>query len=184
MAHESSTFNSESAGLFFFFHRWNPAQRPRRGWKNQGYFPVDWFLSMRNRVIRLATFASCVSFLSPLFVYARLDIVSVWNFQVSFPLPPLLFFFSLLAMLARLVKTPKEPRGNVFEAKKLCKNLSVLFCSSPSRLLLFAFYTRLCLLDFWIFEKPRCKSKFSSELRLKFQMFRNWWYLDVEDLND
>lgn len=100
------------------------------------------------------------------------------------PSPPSPFFFSLLAMLARLVKTPKEPRGNVFEAKKLCKNLSVLFCSPSPRLLLFAFYTRLCFLDFWIFEKPRCKSKFSSELRLKFQMFRNWWYLDVEDLND
>lgn len=145
LAHESSTFNSESVGLFFFFfHRWNPAQRPCRGWKNQGYFPVDWFLSMRNRVIRLGTFGSCVSFLSFMHAY----IGSAWNFQVSFP-PP--FFF-----VVGDVGTPGEDTKRNLEetySKRRSFVKTFLFLFFPPLVFSFSFYTRLCFLDFWLFEK-------------------------------
>lgn len=159
--------------FFFFFHRWNPAQRPCRGWKNQGYFPVDWFLSMRNRVIRLGTFGSCVSFLSFMHAY----IVPAWNFQVSFP-PP--FFFVVGDVGTPGEDTKRNLEETYSKRRSFVKTFLFLFSPPPPSSSPFHFIRAYV---FWIFGSLKSKLKFSSELRLKFRMFRYDSKL-VEDLND
>lgn len=109
--------------LFSFFYRWNPAQRSCRMEKPRifpgGLVSLDEkpCNSSRHLFVRASLF-----FRPSSFMHAYI-IVPAWNFQVSF------IFFSLcdVSMPGEDTKGAVAPRGNVFQANTLCKNLPV-FC--------------------------------------------------------
>lgn len=176
LAHESSTFNSESVGLFFFFFPPLESSPEAVPWMEKPRIFPGGLVSLDEKPCNPSRHLWFVRLFS--FVYARLYSSSLE--LPGFISPP--FFFRCWRCWHAWRRHQKEPRGNVFEAKKLCKNLSVFVLPPPPPPSSSPFHFIRAYV-FWIFGSLKSKLKFSSELRLKFRMFRYDSKL-VEDLND